>query len=149
MLLLPTIVYAGGSPYIKSPSTKLNTWTSGAAYKCYAAAPTARGDRTYFYYRNIGTLTTNFISDSTRNLSIDLMEDDGLFGDDKVKTYTGYFNGRNLSSIKLTNTVIADNIEGSDDNCAELYMDLLIEKMSNDPNETVASGLFEYTVGTN
>ncbi len=146
-----TMVSATGSPWLDSPATTAGEWDTGDIYACYAAASTATGALTYTYFRSLGTLQSSFVSSNSRTLEIELKEDDTIFNsNDLVKTYKGTFSGRALSSITLNSTEISGNIESSGDNCAELYLKFKVGTVNNDPSDpTIATGLFEYTVGTN
>ncbi|GFZ29525.1 hypothetical protein CSC2_00510 [Clostridium zeae] len=148
---MPVMASATGSPYVKSPSTKTGTMVSGTAYSCYAAAKTATGSSTYTYFRNYTSLTSGFVASSGRKVHMELWEDDGLFNaNDQVKTYEGSFKDRTLSSITFLSTQTSGEIEGSGDNCAELYLKMSVDAVSGDnTSDTVNSGLFEYSVGIN
>lgn len=141
---------AGGSGYIDSPASTAGAWKKASTYyACYSAANTAEGKNAYVYFRNYQSLQGNFESSNTRKMYIKLWEKDGLGSDDDyVKRYQGNFTGVDLTSIDFLLTNKSGAIESSGDNCAELYIEYIVDKLSKDPaTPSIASGLFQYSVG--
>jgi hypothetical protein len=94
------------------------------------------------FFSDYGTLTSGFVSDSTRGMNIWLYEDD-ITNDDFVKLYSGSFTGRRLTSIVYSGGAEYKEIE--DDQYCEFYIKAQPMKRSGDKTKNIVD-LFKYDI---
>lgn len=148
--ILTFSAFATSSGYKSAPASVAGSFSSkSTTYKCYSAAATAQGSATYVYFRNYGSLQSNFVPSNSRKMTVRLYDEDVL-ADDLIKTYIGDFKGNTLSYINSPTTNISGNIEPNNENDVELFIKYKVDKMTGDPaSANIASGLFQFNVGIN
>lgn len=150
-LIGSSVVSATGSGYIKSPDSLAGTYSASTKkYACYTGnGGTALGSNSYTYFNNPGTLQSSFSSTKSRTLKVELWDyDPGINANDKIKTYECKFNNRKPDYTFTITPHVSGAIDGSGDDCAELYYRYIVSKEKNDPkNPSIADGLFYANVG--
>lgn len=127
-----------------TPGVRVNTVTYNLTSESHTSV---NADLVAVYYDNYNSLSDNFASDSNRILWIDLYEDDvEPNADDLVKTYKGTFKGRRLDTIVLYEVVEQGNIDSAGDPDVELYLSILLNKVSGDKSLPTSTPLFEYNM---
>lgn len=105
---------------------------------------TATGANAKTYFPALRSLSSAFAPDSSRSFGIMLMEYDWTGSNDKVKYYTGTFNGRLLADVILDSTLFAGNIEAEGDSTSELFLKLSLSESLLDGGPKETNSFFDY-----
>lgn len=138
--------FNSNSGYREGPGAYAGAWSQGETFALKTAYTPVTGTEVSTYFKNYGWLRDGVcVESNTRELTVELWEEDYLNDDDHVKTYRGSFQRRQLTEIHALPVVMSGNIEADNDPTAELYIKLHISYVQGDKT-TTNGGLFMYDI---
>lgn len=148
--LIGTLVVANAqtmSGYQLSPKFLLDTYVSGSIFKLTSAYETASPEQAGVLFDRCGSLEGGYTDESDRPFPIYLSDDDGSYGDDRLKRYEGMFYGRKLDHVQymeLEDT--SGNIDGTGVRTVQLYLEGKLGRLAGDNQTQGGTDLFYYNI---
>lgn len=146
-LITSIVSYAAQTGPKAGPSLTPGSTYQTKTYDFTSDKSVAKVSQTYAYFDNFNSLPSDLVANDGRKLTMCLFDYDWSGSDDCLKTYIGSFNGRKLIDVSVTTTTDNTYVDESDDDTAELYMRMFLDKCNKDATNTKSGSLFTYRFG--